>query len=175
MNDGCTCAVTCGIGRTVAGFEKGEDPGNDEVPGLTTTNMAPIPSSLIGYRVSYEEIERYRALKTLPEYNNRLLIQDLESKIGIPLALVCIDDQGDDGAESCYYLCCFADYSSRPYRCEDLLAVPVPPAFHQLPQLIPVESDLHRLFAPRTMIFSNGQSGKSRVIGQALPIGGGHV
>ncbi|KAH9952427.1 hypothetical protein BC827DRAFT_361009 [Russula dissimulans] len=46
---------------------------------------------------------------------------------------------------------------------EDLLAIPVPPAFRQLPQLMPVEGDLRRLFAPRAMISSYDQSGKSRV------------
>jgi hypothetical protein len=140
-----------------------------------TTTMAPIPSSLVGYRVSWEDIQRYRSLKNLPPHSNRPLIQDLESQIGIPIALVRIEDQGDDGASSLHYICCFADYSSRFYRCEDLLAIPVPPAFLQLSQLIPVEGDLHRLFAPRTVIFSYDQSNKSRVNSRELPIGGEHV
>jgi hypothetical protein len=167
--------VTGKAGRLSASPAIDLKPHSDTAPVLTTTTMSPIPSSLVGYRVSYEDIEQYRALKKLPEHNDRLLIQDLESQIGIPLALVRIDDQGDDGAASFYYLCCFADYSSRPYRCEDLLAIPVPPPFDQLPKLIPVEGDLQRLFAPKTMIFSSGQLGQSGVIGQALPIGGGHV
>ncbi|KAF9442576.1 hypothetical protein P691DRAFT_810417 [Macrolepiota fuliginosa MF-IS2] len=133
--------------------------------------MALLPSSLIGYRISSEAIERYRTLKNLPEYNNRFLVQDLESQVGVPLALVRIEhDEGDD-----HYLCCFVDYSSRPRSPEDLLAIPVPPAFRQLPQLIPVEGDLHRLFAPRARISSYDQSGKTRVNERALPIGGGHV
>jgi hypothetical protein len=138
--------------------------------------MAPLPSVLVGYRVSPEAIERYRALNNLPEYNNRFLIQDLESKIGAPLALARVEcDEGDGGAASDHYLCCFADYSGRPYNSENLLAIPVPPAFHKLPQLIPVEGDLHRLFAPRAKISSYDQSSKSRVNERALPIGGGHV
>jgi hypothetical protein len=137
--------------------------------------MAPLPSYLVGYRVSSEAIERYRALKNLPESNNRLLVQDLESKIGVPLALVRVERDEGDGAASDHYLCCFADYSGRSYDSDDLLTIPVPPAFHQLSQLIPVEGDLRRLFAPRTMISSYDQSGKSRVNEQALPIGGGHV
>jgi len=135
--------------------------------------MAPLPSTLVGYRVSSEAIERYRALKNLPEYTNRSLLQDLESKVGIPLALVRVERDGE--ATSDHYLCCFADYSGRPYDSEDLLTIPVPPAFHQLPQLISVEGDLRRLFAPRATISSYDQSGKSRVNEQALPIGGGHV
>ena len=142
-------------------------------PCLTSTVMAPLPSSLVGFPVSPEAIDRY---KNLPEYNNRFLLQDLESKIGIPLALVRVErDEWGGGAASDHYLCCFADYSGRLYESKDLSVIPVPPAFHQLAQLIPMEDDLHRLFAPRAMISSYDQSGKSRVNEQALPIGGGHV
>jgi hypothetical protein len=141
--------------------------------------MAPLPSCLVGYRISREAIKKYMALENLPEYNNRFLLQNLESKIGVPLALVRVerDQEGDEAACDHYYLCCFVDYSGRPYEPEDLLTIPVPPAFHQLPQLIPVEGDLHRLFAPRSMIFesSYNQLGKSTVNERALPIGGGHV
>ena len=140
---------------------------------LHTTVMAPLPSSLVGYCVSSEAIERYRALKNLPESNNRFLLQDLESRIGVPLALVRVER--DDEAACDHYLCCFADYSGRVYDSKDLLTIPVPLAFHQLPQLIPVEGDLRRLFAPRTMIWSYDQSGKSRVNERALPIGDGHL
>ena len=138
--------------------------------------MTPLPSSLVGYRITLEAIESYQALKHLPKSNNRLLLQNLEAKIGVPLALVRVERDEEDGEAACdYYFCCFADYSSRPYDTEDLLAVPVPPAFHQLPQIIPVEGDLRRLFAPRAMVSSYDQSGKSRVNEQALPIGGGHA
>lgn len=96
--------------------------------------MASLPSCLIGI-ASPRTIERYRALKNLPEYNNRFLLQGLESKIGVPLALVRVEcDEDDGGAASDHYLYCFADYSGRPYAydSENLLAIPVPPAFHQL-------------------------------------------
>ena len=138
--------------------------------------MAPLPCSLVGYRVSIEAIERYRSLKNLPEYNNRFLLQDLEPKIGTPLALVHVERDEEDGEAACnYYLCCFADYSGRPYDSEDLLTIPAPPAFCQLPQFITVEGHLRRLFAPRAMITSYDQSGKSRVDERALPVGGRHV
>jgi len=115
--------------------------------------MAPLPSSLIDYNVSLEAIERYRALKNLPQHNNRFLLQDLESKIGVPLVLARVERDEDDD----YYFCCFADYSGKPYDIEELLAIPVSPAFHQLPQLIPVQGDLHQLFAPRAMIFTTSR------------------
>src|SRR5258708_34806449 len=99
--------------------------------------MAPLPSVLVGYRVSSEAIERYRALKNLPESNNRFLLQDLESKLGVPLALVRVDrDEGDGEAACAYYLCCFADDIARPYASADLLTIPVRPPLNQLPQLI---------------------------------------
>jgi len=122
--------------------------------------MAPLPISLVGYRVSPEAIERYRVQ---PDYNNRFLVQDLESQISVPLTLVLVErDEGDDEVTD-YYFCCFADHSDRPYEPKDLLAVPVPSAFHQLQQLIPVEGDVQRLFAPRARFFSyhSGKSGGS--------------
>ena len=87
-----------------------------------------------------------------------LSISDLQSKINVPLALVHVEE--DAGSVSDYYLCCFADCSGRPYEPEDLLAIPVPPAFHQLPQLIPVEGDLQRLFAPGAFSHSGRVSPK---------------
>ena len=108
----------------------------------------------MGYRVSRKSIEGYRVLKDLPQSNKWSILQDLELKIGFPLALVRVEREDNGGAASDYYFCCLADDSGRPYDCGELLAVPVPPAFHQLPQLVPVEGDLHRLFAPRAMIFT---------------------
>ena len=61
-----------------------------------------------------------------------------------------------------YYLCCFTDCSGRPYDCKDLLAIPVPPAFHQLRQLIPVEGDVL-------------PSRKPKLNERGLPIGDGHI
>jgi len=49
--------------------------------------MVPQPIFLVGYRVSREAIDRYRTLRNLPEYNNRILVQDLQSKLNAPLRL----------------------------------------------------------------------------------------
>jgi hypothetical protein len=115
--------------------------------------MAPLPICLVGYPVSWESLEQYRILNTLPEYNNRLLVQDLESKINTPVKLVRVDIYNVEETIANHYLCCFADSSGKPYEPEDLLAIPVPLAFNQLPQLIPVEGKLRRLFAPRANAF----------------------
>jgi len=53
--------------------------------------MAPLPISLVGYRVSPEAIERYRVQKNLPDYNYRFLVQDLESQMSVPLTLVLVE------------------------------------------------------------------------------------
>jgi hypothetical protein len=107
---------------------------------------------LVGYPVSHEDIERYRTLNNL-QHNNRILVEHLQSKLNAPLALVRVDT--DAGPTLNHYFCCFADYSDRPYQAEELLAIPVPPGFLQLPQLIPVEGEVQRLFAPRAFIFGD--------------------
>jgi len=133
--------------------------------------MAPLVSFFVGYRISTEALNQYRTEKNLPPSNSRFLLQDLESSIGVPLALVSVDE-GGSGAET-RYLCCFADYSGRIYDSAELLAIPVPSAFDQLPQLTPVvEGGLHRLGRSRTTVWSFDEEGVSRVNAQALPIGG---
>ncbi|KAF8174411.1 hypothetical protein BJ912DRAFT_909955 [Pholiota molesta] len=136
--------------------------------------MAPLPSSLVGYRVSPDAIEHYRVQHDLPEYNNRPLLQNLESRVGVPLALVRVEPgDGDAQAATEYYLCCFADYSGKPYDTEALSAIPIPPAFLRLPELIPVEGGVRRLFAPKAMVSSFDREGKSRVKDPPSPIGNG--
>lgn len=131
--------------------------------------MTPIPCTLIGYRILNEAIERYRAEHSLPEINDRPLLQQLESTLGIPLALVRVE-LNDDTSSQEHYLCCFADYN-RPYDVQALAALPVPRAFERLPQVIPVEGDVRRLFAPHAMVVSWDEAGKSRVNERGLPIG----
>ena len=117
--------------------------------------MAPVPIALVGFPVTGETIEHYRGQNNLPEYNSRLLVQDLASKIGTPVTLVRLE-LDDDGATPDHFLCCFAesDFTGRPYDVNDMLAIPIPPEFHQLPQVITVEGALRRLFAPRAKAFS---------------------
>jgi hypothetical protein len=111
--------------------------------------MSPLLSTFVGYPVSPEAIKQYREQHNLPEYNNRLLLRDIESKLGVPLTLVRVER--DDTADSDYYFCCFADYSGRQDNTEALNAIPVSPAFLRLHQLVPVAGDVQRMFAPRTM------------------------
>ena len=51
-------------------------------PLLPVSVMAPLPTTicLVGYPVSWESLEQYRIQNTLPKYNSRSLLEDLESK-----------------------------------------------------------------------------------------------
>jgi len=60
--------------------------------------MAPQPIALVGFPVTWETIEQYRVLNNLPKYNNRRLVQDPASKIGIPVTLVRLELDDEDGA-----------------------------------------------------------------------------
>lgn len=81
--------------------------------------------ALVIYRVPLKLSKAIQALKNLPKSSHRLLLQYLETKIGVPLALVRVDRDEEDGEAACdYYFCSFADYSCRPYDIEELLAVP---------------------------------------------------
>ena len=135
----------------------------------TITIMAPILVSFVGCPVSLESMEQYSKTNELPISSNRRLLQHLESKINLPLALVCVD-QGDVDQ---YYLCCFADCSGRPYDTRELLAIVIPHAFDQLRKSSHLNfGDLHRLVVSRATYSSYDQSGKIR---EGNRIGGGHV
>ena len=117
--------------------------------------MAPIPISLVGYPVSWESLEQYRTQNNLPKYNKRLLVEDLETKINTPVKLVCVEIERVEETITDFYLCCFADSSGNPFEPQDLLDIPVPLAFNQLPQHIPVEGEVRRLFAPTAYAFKS--------------------
>jgi hypothetical protein len=134
--------------------------------------MAPIPIFLVGYPVSWESLEQYHILNSLPEYDNRSLVHNLETKINTQVKLVRVDIYNVEETISIHYLCCFADSSGRPYEPQDLLDIPVPLAFNQLPQVIPVEGELRRLFAPKANVFVSRVPvpvGKSESMSECCP------
>ena len=88
--------------------------------------MTPIPIALVGYPVSWEFLEQYRILNSLPEYDNESLVHNLETKINTPIKLVCVDIYDVEETISNDYLCCFADFSGRPFEPQDLLDIPAP-------------------------------------------------
>jgi len=51
----------------------------------------------------------------------------------------------------------------RVYDCEELMAVIVPPQFTRLKEILGIDGDLKRVFAPQGTIFSYDVDGKTRV------------
>jgi len=66
------------------------------------------------------------------------------------------------------YLCCYVDTRIRVYDFEELLAVIVPPHFTRVKEILGVDGDLKRVFAPQGMIFSYDGNGRTRVKEQCL-------
>ena len=98
---------------------------------------------------SHEAVERCHALNNLStQIQQSASSPGFESKIGIPPALVGVEQDGSAASEYC--LCCLADHSGRPYGSEDVLAIPTTStstADRCRRQLAP-------LVAPMAMIFS---------------------
>jgi|SRR6266850_645811 len=111
---------------------------------------------------------RYRALKYLFEPTIGFLESASRSRLFVSNVMKAM--MGRHITISAALPTTVADHIVAPRIC---WLSPYHPPFRQLPQLIPAEGDLHRLF--EAMISSYDQSGKSRVNEQALPIGGGHV
>ena len=123
-----------------------------QTPCFFLLTMAMIPIVLVGYPISSESLEQYFILNNLPD-DYRSLVANLQTKINTQVKLVSVDIVNVEGTTSNYYLCCFADSSGKPYEAQDLLDIPVPLAFNQLPQVIPVEGELRRMFAPKAFAF----------------------
>ncbi|KAF8340966.1 hypothetical protein F5887DRAFT_1160207 [Amanita rubescens] len=66
------------------------------------------------------------------------------------------------------FLCCYVDTRIRAYDCEELMAVIVPPQFTRVKEMLGIDGDLKRVFAPQGMIFSYDVNGKTRVKEECL-------
>ena len=77
-----------------------------------------------------------------------------------PISLARLEDS--DGL-SRMFLCCYVDSQTRVYDCEELAAMPVPPQFTRVKELLGIEGDLKRIFGPQGMIFSYDADGKIRM------------
>ena len=87
-----------------------------------------MPVVLVGYPVKADAIAQYREQHGVNEYGCRPFVQHLESQLGVPTVLARVED----GDEDTNYICCFADYSGRPYSVDELECVAVPAAFRRL-------------------------------------------
>ena len=81
-------------------------------------------------------------------------------KTSLPLSLDRLEDL--DGLNR-IFLCCYVDFQTRVYDCEELAAMPVPPQFIRVTDLLGIEGDLKKVFGPQSMIFSYDADGKIRM------------
>jgi hypothetical protein len=109
----------------------------------------------IGYEVA-DPLERYQRqhdISGVPSFKQ--LLQYVESEISTRLE--------DDSGLTRMFLCCYVDTRIRVCDCEELMAVIVPPQFTRVKEIVGIDGDLKRVFAPQGAIFSYDGNGKTRV------------
>jgi hypothetical protein len=114
----------------------------------------------VGYEVA-DALERYQRqhhIAGVPSFKQ--LLQYLESEISMPISLARLED---DSGLSRMFLCCYVDTHIRVYDCEELMAVTVPPQFTRVKEMLGIDGDLKRVFAPQGTIFSYDVNGRTRV------------
>jgi hypothetical protein len=77
-----------------------------------------------------------------------------------PVSLARLED---DSGLARMFLCCYVDTHIRVYDCEELMAVTVPPRFTRVKEILGINGDLKRVFAPQGTIFSYDVNGRTRV------------
>ena len=119
----------------------------------------------IGYEVA-DALERYQRQHDIEGVSSfKQLLQYVESEISIPTSLVRLEDSS---GLTRMFLCCYVDTRIRVYDCEELMAVIVPPQFMRVKEVLGIDGDLKRVFAPQGMIFSYDVNGKTRVEEECL-------
>ena len=119
----------------------------------------------IGYEVA-DALERYQrqySIEGVPSFKQ--LLQYVESEASMPISLVRLEDSS---GLTRMFLCCYVDTRVRIYDFEELMAVIVPPQFTRLKEILGIDGDLKRVFAPQGTIFSYDVDGKTRVKDQCL-------
>jgi len=145
--------------------------------------MAPLSVSFVGYHTSREALNQYCKQHNISASNNRPLLQHLESDVGVPLTLVSVEhsiagsrgvagagnDPGLHNLPNELYISCFTDYNSQHEANVETL---VPPKeFSHLKDVVQVDGDVKRLFAPRAELFSYDAQGRSRITEKGPNIG----
>ena len=114
----------------------------------------------IGYEVA-DALERYQREHDIAGVQSfKQLLQYIESEISIPISLARLED---DSGLTRMFLCCYVDTRIRVCDCEELMAVTVPPQFMRVKEILGIDGDLKRVFAPQGMIFSYDVNGRTRV------------
>ena len=125
--------------------------------------MGGFPAALIGYDAT-DALENYFNEHDVPEgiVSYKLLLQRLETETSAPIFMASLDD--DDGDVPRRLLCFYVDYSIRVYDCAELMAVTVPAQFKRVKDVLGIEGDLRRVFAPKAHIYSWDSNGRTRVL-----------
>jgi len=119
----------------------------------------------VGYEVG-DALERYQCqhhISGVPSFKQ--LLQYVESEISMPISLARLEDSSN---LTRMFLCCYVDTRIKVYDCEELMAVMVPPQFTRVKEILGIDGDLKRVFAPQGMIFSYDGNGRTRVKEQCL-------
>jgi len=119
----------------------------------------------VGYEVA-DALERYQRqhhIAGVPSFKQ--LLRYVESEISMPISLARLEDSS---GLTRMFLCCYVDTHIRVYDCEELMAVIVPPQFTRVKEMLGIDGNLKRVFAPQGTIFSYDGNGKTRVKEQCL-------
>jgi hypothetical protein len=127
--------------------------------------MGGFPIAAVGYEVvdALERYQRQHDIAGVPSFKQ--LLQYVESEISIPISLARLEDSS---GLTRMFLCCYADTHIRVYDCEELMAVIVPPQFTRAKEILGIDGDLKRVFAPQGTIFSYDVNGRTRVKEECL-------
>ena len=127
--------------------------------------MGGFPIVAVGYEVA-DALERYQRqhdIEGLPSFKQ--FLRYVESEISIPISLARLEDST---GLTHMFLCCYVDTRIRVYDHEELMAVIVSAQFTHVKEILGIDGDLKRVFAPQGTIFSYDVNGKTRVKEQCL-------
>jgi hypothetical protein len=124
--------------------------------------MGGLSAAIIGYDAT-DALANYLRQHDLPAGNSsyKPLLHRLENETSTPIFLASLEDVGDAPR---VFLCFYVDYMINVYDCAELMAVAVPTQFERVKDLLGIEGDLRRVFAPRGHIFSWDSKGRKRLI-----------
>jgi hypothetical protein len=76
----------------------------------------------------------------------------------------------DSNGLSRMFLCSYVDYERKVYDCEKLMAMPVPPHFELVKELLGTDGELRRFFLPNSAVSSYDENGHTsmRELGLAM-------
>jgi len=120
--------------------------------------MGGFPIVAVGYEVAVEALERCQHQRHIAGVKQ--LLQYVESEISMPISLAILEDTA---GLSRMFLCCYVDTHTRVYSCEELMAVTVPPQFARAKEILGIDGNLKRVFAPKGTIISYDVNGRTRV------------